>query len=660
MQSCGHNQRNKTRGVLERVGLARAERTGHGGRVNGRRARRVAGFTLLEIIVAVGAIAVISVGVASILNAVGKTVTAGRRTSNLTQYAALVESQMRADFEAMTREGFLVIRNQNVDVDANGVIDANDVVALSENDTRARIRRADEIIFFVRGGTEAGGRLEPQSTSRRTYASQRVPVLPDLATTSNAARIYYGHGRRARPVTGTGSFQYSPTQVGVVDGDPDARLGADVADNPNRFASSWTLLRHLLVLSPQGATARGNVVAPIFGIDPATPAGQTRLADSDSQVNLQPAAASIFRAINRVLPENTLQNDLFRSINGATTGPNNPNRPHIGTGLIDVATTTLEEIRSIVTTFPEFPSAVTQASDLEAWTPSIEALYPNFGNGTYPGMGASSLDRQHAWMRDAWPTQSLSQALCFQSEPDNQIAPYSRMRYELEPKDLVPVLAQPAADVNAQRERAALRADQLILTASNFVPRCSEFIVEWTFGQIDEQGEMIWHGLWRRADLDGDGTVEQDEWVTRPYPLDREGNLRFARRPAAINSPFALAADDDLPAPYDVLQRVPTRLIHGNDAVEDPNTEFFGLDSFFGYSDPTLPRDLSVVIGGGSLPNDSNGDGDPFNDLGDLVQTGDVGKWPWPTLIRVTVTLSDPQTPTIESTFQYTFTTPKD
>lgn len=655
MQFRGQDPKTMARGVQERAGLV--ARAGH---ARGRRSRRFAGFTLLEIIVAVGAIAVISVGVAAILNAVGKTVTGGRRTSNLTQYAALVEAQMRADFEAMTRDGFLVIRNQSIDVDLNGVIDANDVVAVSESDTKARTRRADEILFFVRGGTEASGSLESQSTTRRAYVSQRVPVLPGLSTSSNAARIYYGHGRMARPGTGAGSFQYSPTEVGTVDGDPNARLGADFADNPNRFASAWTLLRQVVVLAPQSATARTHTTGPIFGIDPATPAGVRRLADSDSQMSLQPAAATIFRAINRVLPENVPQNDLFRTINGASTGPNNPNRPQIGTGLIDVATTSLEEIRSIVTTYPNFPSAVAQASDLEPWTPSIEALYPNLGSGAYPAMGNTSLDWQHAWIRDAFPTQSLSQSLCFGGEPDAQVAPYSRIRYELEPKDLVPVLAQTPGSDDAERERAALRADQLILTASNFVPRCSEFIVEWTFGQVDDQGEMIWHGMWRRADLNGNGVVAPDEWVTLPYPLDRAGNLRYAQRPVVIQTVVPLGGGDvNLPPPFDVLQRVPTRLIHGNDDVENPATERIALDSYFGYNDPTLPRDLSALLSGSS-PDDANGDGDPYNDLGDLIQTGDVGKWPWPKLIRLTVTLSDPQDPTIESTFQYIFTTPKD
>src|SRR5262252_2906544 len=77
------------------------------------RSRR--GFTLMEIVVAVGAVALVAVGLASIFDTVGKTVTGGKRASNLNTYAGLLEAQLRADFAAMTRDGFLVIRQQWVD-----------------------------------------------------------------------------------------------------------------------------------------------------------------------------------------------------------------------------------------------------------------------------------------------------------------------------------------------------------------------------------------------------------------------------------------------------------------------------------------------------------------------------------------------------------------
>ena len=659
----GSNGQNLLSRVAQRAGLIARAGSAAGAPSRSR------GFTLIEVIVAVGAIAVISVGIASILNAVGKTVTGGRRTSNLTQYAALVEAQMRADFESMTRDGFLVIRNQVPDLDADTHVSAADNVPLYDEDLSPRPRRTDEIIFFMRNATASGETLEPQSTTRRAFASQRQAMDPTLTVSSNVARVYYGHGARARTTTTNGAFQYGPTLVGQLNDQADAQLGVDAPGNPNLFASQWTLLRQVVVLAPERSTAGNSATTALFGLDPTTPAGRRRLSDKDTQVALQPAAASLFRAFNRVLPDQLNQQDLFRTLAGG--GQPQDNRPQLGSGLVDIATTSLEEIRSVVTTCPLGPLDITAASDCVPWQPTVAGIYPDLNSGDYPPPGdaaAASLDRQFMWMRDAFPAPSIG-ADCEDlftggagSSSGQEPAPMSRLRYELEPKDLLPVFAQPAANADEERERAIARADQLMLTSPNFVPRCSEFIVEWTFGQIDEGGQMIWHGLWRRADLDGNGTVDPDEWVTRPYPLDRDDNLVFARRPVAVNLaiPVAAGEDEDLPAPFDVVQRVPTRLIHGLPDVADPAFEPLSvLDSYFGYDDPTLPRDFSRLLAGGpTTPDDANGDGDLFNDFGDLIQTGDVGKWPWPKLIRVTITLADPQDPKIESTFQYIFTTP--
>lgn len=632
------------------IKLARASGLASGFALRSSRARttRVGGFTLLEVIVAVAAVAVISVGVASILNAVGKTVTGGRRISYLTQYSALVESQMRADFESMTRDGFLVIRNQSIDLNQNLEIDSGDAIAVSADDINPRPRRADEIIFFVRRGTATDVNLERQSTNRWTYASQRSPVLPNLKVESNTARVYYGHGRRLRVEGGVGSFQYPPPSVGVVDDNPDSQLGADVPDNPNRFASDWTLLRSVLVLSSPKTTTQARITAPVFGIDPNSTAGIARLSDSKIQVGLQPAVPSVFRAINRTIPGQTAATNQFRTPVAPFTGVDNPNRPQMGSGLVDIASTSLEEIRNIVTTLPDFPRDITQPSDLAPWVPSIATLYPNLQNGEFVTQGNTSLDRQHAWMRDAFPASSLNQALSFESEVSNIAPPFSRMRYELDLKDLIPVLAQAPGNDEQAKERFLASADQLMLTSSNFVPRCTEFLVEWSYGDVDETGQMTWHGLWRQADLDGNGTIDNNEWVTRPYPLNRAGDQVPQTQPVFING--LTFGGGGIPWP------VSARLIHGNAEVGLPGTQpTVALDSYFGYTDPTLPIDFSQFVG----VSDANGDGDPMNDQFDASPGNQSVPWKWPELIRVSMTLSDPQDLKIETTFQYVFTTPK-
>lgn len=85
-------------------------------------------------------------------------------------------------------------------------------------------------------------------------------------------------------------------------------------------------------------------------------------------------------------------------------------------------------------------------------------------------------------------------------------------------------------------------------------------------------------------------------------------------------------------------------LIHGQpSAVEDP------LTSYFGYFDPTFSPDLRNNAG------TRNPDGD-IEDIGDALSP--TLPWAWPTLIRITLTLTDPIDPTFEQTFQFVFETP--
>lgn len=59
------------------------------------------------------------------------------------------------------------------------------------------------------------------------------------------------------------------------------------------------------------------------------------------------------------------------------------------------------------------------------------------------------------------------------------------------------------------------------------------------------------------------------------------------------------------------------------------------LVSYFGYYDPTFAPDVTS--------------GDPPS-----------LPWPWPKMIRVTFTLTDPNDPSIEQSFQYVFNVPPD
>ncbi len=188
--------------------MGRANRTGG-------IARRRA-FTLLEILVAVGAVALIAVGLASVFTSVSRTVTGGRRLNEVNTYAGAIERQMRRDFESMSREGYLLIRQQLT----------QNTVALSPDSTSLPVtRRVDEIVFFATGD----------------HATAREQLAQGVTARGHAARIYYGHGTRVANAAPWPDVIDSNIAAGRL-GDPNrpnvlssptrARLRQNVADTP--------------------------------------------------------------------------------------------------------------------------------------------------------------------------------------------------------------------------------------------------------------------------------------------------------------------------------------------------------------------------------------------------------------------------------------------
>lgn len=717
---------------------------GHGLRPAARLAASAGrGFTLLEMIVAVAAVALVAVGLASIFDAVGKTVSGGKRVSLLNQYAGLIENQMRRDFSEISRDGFLVVRQQFVDTRPGPAGDGlfqqegpnADIVPLHAEDTSPRPRRADEIIFFVRGN----------------YQSARQPISPDLVVTSDTAMIYYGHGQKRRPdATRLDPRNNQPDpniffrpQVDDLNNDTapgrDARLGLPVAGNPNLFASEWTLLRKSTLLVKPDATGADPVSSPLRFtdpanpnandvLDPANPAARRRLRNSEYQVNLQPAARSVFRSFNRFYPFDIngparlpQQIDSFRELR----------RPNLTSGLVDIASTDLNEIRSFVNGLRLLPGSfdpatATGAFDLpnqvsfHLWCdpfPSAPAAWPwryNVPVRTQPP--PDFLDRMHVWMNDAFPGESQAGAPWGRTNAMRAMDPPGvRARYESQPVDLLEVIAgnfaqTAGAPVSRGQQAAYERADQLMLAGSGFLPRCSEFIVDWSFGRTDPvTGEIVWHGPAHRIDVNRNGTFNDpvDRWATLPYPYNARSqnpatqNLLFhsvevPRLPYGMPMQSVLDPNGNPipgPAPYQEFDRLPReyfyythviqpRLIYGFDAWQ-PNAPVPSvLTSYFGYTDPTYKQDVLArpsppygptppnMLGDGIVNEgwqiDFNNDGfigignDP---VGEVIPGEPAAKsipWAWPRMVRVTLTLADALDPSIESTFQFIFNVPDD
>jgi prepilin-type N-terminal cleavage/methylation domain-containing protein len=656
------------------------------------------GFTLIETIVAVTAVALVAVGLASIFDAVGKTVKGGKRVSLLNQYATLVENQMRSDFSRMTRDGFMLIRHEWADGDADGRFDpADDALPLHPEDDAPRPRRVDQILFF------ANGRFE----------TARQPVDPNVRVTSDTAMIYYGHGQKRRvdggrflrPDVDDDNANVLESRLGH------APSGESAGANPNYHPADWSLIRHATMLVKPSSSGINR--APIdlrFGAETLPP---ERLRDYDYQIGLQPAARSVFRALNRFYP---------RQENGSLPAVNRSFRPtvarsRLASGLVDIAATDLREIRATVEGLvggrdylPEelFDPSSSEQVQVESLFVPWEWVEPN--TGPVPGT-PTALDMMHVWMQQAFPTQGASGPAFGSTDAEARLAdPWGvRMRVESEPIGLLESLRQPTTAESAL-ELAVERLDKIMLAGNTFLPRCSEFIVEWSFGLVDPNtNRTIWYGPESR---DAGG-----RWVSRAYPnVLGEDPAQPTPPPQSLVIEVArlqgwILVDDcprpappqpDRPAPRwldaDQIPRSATvwphvvtpKLIYGRNPLNnryEPSETLLSTTAHFGYGDPTFKQDRLRWVAGqpgqppGFFPADPSRDpgdgGDGIADYGRQVDLDCDGviepdealggepasasaPWPWPRLIRVTMTVSDAQDPSVENTFQFIFGVPAD
>jgi len=611
------------------------------------------GFTILEILTSVGLLVIVAAGAAAIFGAITETIDEGRKIAEINRFAARLERVMRQDFEGMTRDGFLVIVNQNAPgADPDGS-DRN--VKLSILDTAdpdgdgipGRPRRADEIMFFARGDFE---------TSRRAISTAMI-------ARSGVAAVYYGHGQQRRPNLDddpdeglaeplfADNLFFNP-KVTDTNTDPDARLGVVPTDgipNPNEFASDWALLRHVtLIVDPQQAGQ--TLPAEVFGVQRVNE-DRDWLEDNGRQVALQPAARSIFNALGRTgyfvatAPTNYTEPRWFRQYPAVTDAP----PMWRASGLVDIAVGDLEGIKSVVTGLsadrepvefwdpgttvpPPLPDLGYEdfkaqfwgddPSDMDDLGPTkaaqLDIGYPESSGGAPVPLSNTTpdntehIDHMRRWMIDALPS------LWDQStETPGQIA---RVRYEDVPARLLFGEDAFADNDDGDRDRAYAQADQEMLGSSVFLPRCTEFVVEWSYGFVNplitdpadpQYKKVIWYGLDRWIDANDDGLIETN---ADPFAPEVGEDHRVAR--AYMNRPTGGLADID--------RGPPMQLIVGR--------EF-------------------VVIGGGTPA------GPEIATFGYPDQSGN--DWKWPKFIRVTLSLADPTDPTIEESFQMVFEIPE-
>ncbi|MBO6514291.1 MAG: type II secretion system protein [Phycisphaerales bacterium] len=596
---------------------------------HGMQSMQTRGFTVIEMLVTIGVLILVAAGVSTVFTSIADTVDNGKKLAELNRYAAQFERVMRRDFENMTRDGFLVIAQQEAPgytADRDVQLWAGDSSDLNNNGQQGRPRRIDEIMFFARGDFE---------TSRRAIATGMIAQ-------SSEAAIYYGHGQKRAPdlvnVDMDTNLFFNPraTDTNI---DEDARLGVAPPGvfNPNQYASDWSLLRQVTLLA-QPQTAGQSLPDDVFGVLRIN-SDRRWLEDSQRQIALQPAARSIFNSLSQtgfsgnVLPE-PADYEVPRWYRQYTAAPGNAApefEPMLrASGLVDIVTEDLATIRSILygLSFTEGPldhwdrgNILLNPLSMDQWyDESItrlkdQSLSPSPSDAAsliLPVTGGSNphFDNARDWMIDALPS-------LWDLNPTTPVQ-LSRVRYEDVPTRLLYDENDFADSDDGDRDRAYVEADQEMLGSSVFIPNCTEFIVEWSYGFIDptitdpadpRYKKMIWYGLDRWVDANNDGEITTNGNGTTPQQDHRVAQY-YNRRPAVPAIPDLERG----PSPEMIVGHVAINPGFGTPPVSEIAT--------FGHSD----------LGGRD--------------------------WLWPKFIRITLSISDPQDQSIEQTFQMVFDVP--
>jgi hypothetical protein len=545
------------------------------------RREREAGFTITEMLVAIAVLVVVIIGTSKIFGTASQVTGLGQANQDILATAAAIERQLRDDIARLSNEGFFAIHNVAVLNDVRGP----GAPLLNPNLPPDAIIRCDQLVFFATG-------VESIQSYRMTQGSNHKGQ-------STVSRLLYGHG-----------FQL---------GDRGLPVDIDDPDNAEVFA-------HDPDLQPDGPItpwwpADGNTTANITMV-------RTRFAivgDAGGPIYARQAPSAAEATINGTQPESRHWL-LVRQPVALVDDDISPNNDNSKTVYLSQVTSA----RSIfIDTMPPFPfgtgvpagyglsrevrngrvdAAATLPNEVRRWV-TFSGVNPRPWSGPHPGPAGGN---QQNVIRSAvyWP--------------------------------------------RGERKAPSMHRVDQALTTPVIAEGCSSFIVDWTyegsdFQHVDGNG-VIKGGVGEVLDVLGNvedpdnvpnngdelrGVViasnGEQPWFGLPFPdadgdsvSDDRGVFPYSLIPAAGASPF-LAASTILPInafPNNIESQSPTGPLN-NASVQD-------YWATFGYNqDQPLNEDPSIDPNPG-VP----GYREPYAPL---------GYTPWPSAIRITMVLHDPQ-----------------
>lgn len=430
----------------------------HQARARDRWRRR--GFTISELIVAVGVSLLLIVGVGRIFTTTRTTISTGEASAQLTQYGRALERLLRSDFASIIRsdQAYMVIRNERLGsgqdvrtntnrrkglyLDSDGEREGADIGTV----------RLDQMVFFTGGDQSSYQYRHPWYGQGNTIARNE---------TSTVARVWWGHGLRdpnpddnIEGIKSAGGFAGYIAQFGQ----DSQRVGIGGADTANKYVKDWVLARQPALLYTREAA------------DCVTPGNN----GSDSDLTFAPSPIEIFNEYpaywndNRYFyPAPLLRHD------------GSPYYTRLSTGMVDLIDMNLPSVMRSITEYGWQTNR--QTGQIEPWPDPLDVLYPGL-TGPLGGLDwrqdKSDIDAPPAYISDSFDRQQLTDVNERWARQQRYRMMYSTGRIRVE--TAVPTTS---------------RQDQM-LTHATLLQGCSNFEIAWSTGEVNyPEGDLVWYDI---------------------------------------------------------------------------------------------------------------------------------------------------------------------
>lgn len=224
------------------------------------------GFTLVELMVAVGLLLVVVIAVSRVFSTASKVTSLGEANNDLLQETSAIERQIRTDFARLDFDGCIAIQCVAVQNNVNRIqFSSASAPLVDPSRPDDAVIRCDQLVFFTKGAQTSVRFTGTQDLGEGTQA-------PISMAKSSSARVLYGHGvqlpelvpqvaggivRRPDPLSFSETtlvpWSFDPAPTGSLEYTFWLASGGGSARGTQSEARDWILARQAVLLADDGA-----------------------------------------------------------------------------------------------------------------------------------------------------------------------------------------------------------------------------------------------------------------------------------------------------------------------------------------------------------------------------------------------------------------------